>query len=531
MSTDFEEASLVTWTIGSGLFILLFALFFVRRLGHLDMDPREPPLLQPKVPIVGHVVSMWLHGGGYYLELYRKSGGVARAATLNILGQKFYVIFSPNLAQSAFRNRFLTAERFTIQSATGVVGLSGKGKQILEHGTLLQEFYREVPLALLSTESLSKMASTTLSTLTLDLGQLAAVSHGYTQLIPDLFGFLRHRLALATTDGLYGANANPLRSDPSLTDDVWTFDEAMFRLFFNVAPKLIAPAGHQARKRLQRVLISYFQDHPDNDAFPNDAAEIVRMRARIVRAAGFCDEDLGNMEIGMIHAALHNTAPILFWLVVNVFARPQVLASVRAEVEKLVEFDTPAEPSSQQPARRAILHASRVTDQNLCPYTAAVHREILRLCDSVTVTRFVDEDTTLSDGTLLRAGSLVHLPSAVAHRMPEVWGNHDSDVFEPGRMLDPDGKASAMSDRKKAYWPFGAGKHLCPGRKFALAENLTFVAALAVGFDIEGLDEKIVPHCPIANLMGQSVAKPENTVAVTVRRRRGWELSTWQLLA
>ncbi|KAK2016901.1 cytochrome P450 [Colletotrichum eremochloae] len=480
MCTDFEEMSLVIWTIGSRLFIFLFVLFFMRQADHLHLDPREPPLPKPTIPIIGHV--------------------------------KFYVIFSPNLAQSAFRNRFLTLERFNIQAATGLVGISAKGKHALEHGTLLQDFYRQVPLAM-STEQLSKMTSTALSTLSLDLGRLAAGSHDHEHLVPDLYGFLRQRLVLATTGGLYGANANPLRSDPSLADDVCliifgkpnrTFDEAMFRLFFNIAPELTAPAGHQARKRLQKVLISYFRDHPDNDAFPSDAAELTRMRARIIRAAGLCDVDLGSMEIGMVHAAVANTAPILFWLVVNVFSRPQVLASLRAEVEKLVEFDTPADSSSQQPARRAVLRASQVTDQSLCPYTAAIHREVLRLCVSVTSTRFVDQDTTLPDGTLLKAGAIVHLPSAVAHRLPE-------------------GTAKTMNDTTKAYWPFGGGKHLCPGRKFAFTKNITFVAALAVGFDIEGLDEKSVPRCPIANLAGQGVAKLENAVRVTVRRRRGWE--------
>ncbi|EFQ36661.1 uncharacterized protein GLRG_11807 [Colletotrichum graminicola M1.001] len=525
---DFLGLSPITYAVGSGVALLLAIFLWIQQKSNLVLDPREPPLFKSRIPIIGHIVRMWRDGGGYYVDIYRRLGTKTHAVTLNILGQKLYVLLSPSIVQAAFRNRYLTSERFNVQAATGVVGLSARGKYLLEHSNLLQDFYRNMPLAV-GPEPLRNMTSTALKTLSADLNELAASSCKAGKGPIDLYRFLRDRLVLATTDGLYGTKTNPVRIKTELVQDVWTFDEAMFTLFFNIAPKLTAPAGHKARGRLQEVLIEYFQKYPDDSSFPDDAAELTRMRARLLRMYGMTDVDVGNMEIGMINAAVANTAPILFWMVVNIFSRPKVLANLRAEVENLVEVTDGT----------ATLCASQLTDRNLCPYVAAVNHEVMRLCDSVTGTRFVDEDITLPDGTLLKAGALVHMPSAVAHRMEETWGSHDPEDFNPERSLRRVSENSNPGEvifseplaQRKAFWPFGGGKHLCPGRNFAFAENITFLAALAVGFEVMGLDVDTIPQCGYANLTGQSVPKPKQPAKVTFRQRNGWENVKWRLIA
>ncbi|KAK1623168.1 cytochrome P450 [Colletotrichum phormii] len=520
-----------SYALGWSLALLLLIFAWLLPKKNSVPDPREPPVFPPTIPIIGHIIRMWLDGGGYYMEIHRRVGTKTHAVTMRIMGQKFYVLLSPAHVQFAFRNRSLTSERFNVQAATGVAGLSAQAKHLLEQGDLLRDFYRNIPLAM-APEPLRNMTSTALTTLSADINEIADF-HCDDKLQPlDLYEFLRNRLVLATTDGLYGRNTNPLRTKPGLVEDVWTFDRAMFTLFFNIAPRITAPAGHKARSRIQKALISYFQTCPDDQSFPDDAAELTRMRARLLRAYGMADIDVGNMEIGMINAAVANTAPILFWMVVNIFSRHHVLAHVRAEVDQLVQISGGNE-------KTATLCASQVTDRNVCPYVAAVNSEVMRLCDSVTATRFVDEDVILPDGTLLKAGAIVHMPSAVAHRMADAWGPKDPEQFDPSRSFHYHYKSSTektsgfdqSSAQRKAFWPFGGGKHLCPGRNFAFAENVTFVSALAVGFEIDGLDVDNIPQCGFANLTGQSVPKPGQSARVTFRRREGWENVTWRLLA
>jgi cytochrome P450 len=63
---------------------------------------------------------------------------------------------------------------------------------------------------------------------------------------------------------------------------------------------------------------------------------------------------------------------------------------------------------------------------------------------------------------------------------------------------------------KKAYFPFSGGKHLCPGMHFAFAEILGTTAALVLGFDILGIDGKLLEVPKIGrSTMAEAVTKPE----------------------
>lgn len=54
-------------------------------------------------------------------------------------------------------------------------------------------------------------------------------------------------------------------------------------------------------------------------------------------------------------------------------------------------------------------------------------------------------------------------------------------------MPETEADAKVARKRKQAFIPFGGGKHLCPGQHFAFAENLGFLAAVVLGFRLEGL--------------------------------------------
>jgi hypothetical protein len=44
------------------------------------------------------------------------------------------------------------------------------------------------------------------------------------------------------------------------------------------------------------------------------------------------DHDVGEFELGLLHGALANTPPILFWLLVHIFASVSVTAVIRNEL-------------------------------------------------------------------------------------------------------------------------------------------------------------------------------------------------------
>lgn len=164
----------------------------------------------------------------------------------------------------------------------------------------------------------------------------------------------------------------------------------------------------------------------------------------------------------MVFASTNNSVPLLFWIIVNVFSRPGVVERLRAEVLGVVDV-VPVEEAQEAtgkcdgipaPGRQANVRASLLTDEARCPYLAAIQREALRLCNTTTGFRHAVRDTTLPDGTHLRAGSTVHIPTSISHRLPEVWGPADPSEFEPARWIKTSG-APGLIKAPAAYFPFG----------------------------------------------------------------------------
>lgn len=315
-----------------------------------------------------------------------------------------------------------------------------------------------------------------------------------------------------------------------------TFDQTLPYLASGILPWLLAPNGNRARIRVQAALAEYYRQHKTDKDFPDQTADITLLRHRVFRSLGFNDSEIGRMELTMVFASTNNSVPLLFWIIVNVFARPGVVERLRAEVQGVVDVVPVGEEQEavgecgEKPATRwqANIRASLLTDEARCPYLAAIQREALRLCNTTTGFRHAVRDTTLPDGTFLRAGSTVHIPTSISHRLPEVWGPADPNEFEPARWIKTSGPPGLIKS-PAAYFPFGGGKHLCPGRSFAYAENAGFLVTLVVGFTITGLAPETQPPCPIANLMGEGVPKPRQTSGIRIKRRQGWEDVRWKL--
>ena len=152
--------------------------------------------------------------------------------------------------------------------------------------------------------------------------------------------------------------------------------------------------------------------------------------------------------------------------------------------------------------------------QTNCPLLLSSFRETLRLVDAATSVRSVTQDIQLTSSTrssyLLKKGNVVQLPSGITHNNPAIWGS-EAQKFNPRRFL-PETQNSLPKDIKKAqtqgYFPFGGGRHLCPGRHFATTEILAFVGAMVTGYVVEGVK---VPAMKFQKL-GTAVRKPATEV-------------------
>jgi cytochrome P450 len=298
-------------------------------------------------------------------------------------------------------------------------------------------------------------------------------------------------------------------------------------LVLGVLPSILARTAYQARKKVQAALLPYYAAELDQrDPL---ASEFVRARSRLFRTYDLPTDELARNEVSIMLAATTNTVPTLFWFVANVWLRPDVVADLRAEV-------APALSMATTPAgapHTATVHAARL--ETACPLLASCYRESVRLASQIITFRRVLADTRITDGAggsyLLKAGNDVMMPAKVVHRHRPTWGA-DADAFDPRRFVPP---AEATNDtaqrqRKAAFVPFGGGKHLCPGRHFAFAENLAIMAALLSGFEIRGLRAERLRMRD--SKMGEA-AKPAAGFEggpVVMARRAGWEEVVWKFV-
>jgi len=294
----------------------------------------------------------------------------------------------------------------------------------------------------------------------------------------------------------------------------------------------LASKPYNGRAAVQSALMKYYSAKHDLEP---DVARLTKVRAGVCRDYGFTDQEIGQMELALLQVATSNAIPTAFWTLTSILSSATLTASIREELKSVAKIS-----SLPDSAKREIsINISQFAAH--CPLLVSSYHEATRLANSQVVTRRVMADTTISDGKstyLLRKGADVQMPAGVNHLSSANWGTNASD-FDARRFLQPEAKGlmnekakEEFKTQKRAFYPFGGGKHLCPGRNFAFAENLGTIAILVLGFDILGSDGGLlkVPKIGRANL-AEAVVKPDadgSKIGAKFTRRKGWEEVVWK---
>lgn len=293
----------------------------------------------------------------------------------------------------------------------------------------------------------------------------------------------------------------------------------MTLLMLRFLPTFIAPKAYRGRAAIKDAFAQYYIDGHDKGA-----SSLIRSHVSSCKKWGFGDDDIANFEVSTLFLATTNTVSTSFWLLSYILSDPSLVAEIRAEVETVVTRRKSETTSEEFAFIESPLFQSR------CPLLVSTFHETLRLVGAATSVRSVVSSATLSSPNSqvsysLSSPAVIQLPSGITHSSTSIWGP-DADVFNPARFLTST-KASLDKETKRkqaqGYFPFGGGKHLCPGRHFATTEILSFVAAIILGFEVEG---SRVPERAFQKL-GTGVRKPVGDVQVNIVRRNGWENVQW----
>jgi cytochrome P450 len=463
--------------------------------------------------------------------------------TLPILSGKLYVINSPELAQSAILNRSLSFEPYVTDFIRRMTDVGDKAMKIYEDPAFFSRWLKIVYSSLTGAHLLA-VNSAALRVIASSLNEvpLAGVD------IPDLFLWARDLISLASTTALLG-DKNPWKLDPRLLDAYWyvcpvtrqrpilqdqlpdhlnrDYERDIVAMMINVAPRITAPKAFQGRALMQKALTEYLASQCDAGG---DVPKFTRDRMELEREFGMTPSEMAGLEVAVIHGAISNTIPTAYWMLVYVFSNPDLVAKLRAEAETVTEETSRSGPG--QGRKEVSIDIARL--EQSCPLLFSTLRETQRVISNAVLNRKVMADTTISDGKnsyLLKQGTDLQISHGVTHNMESVWGSNVRE-FDSERFLEVAKPEDGLAVQPGAYTPFGAGKHICPGRFFASGEILGFMVPLLLGFEF--IDQKggaiRVPDATVPWIT-TPIAKPVagSNLGARLERRVGWENVVWNI--
>ena len=201
------------------------------------------------------------------------------------------------------------------------------------------------------------------------------------------------------------------------------------------------------------------------------SSELTYRRWQVQQENGASVADIARLEALLAFALLPNTIPAGFWLLIEIYSRPHLLAEIREELcNNALHVDKNG------------VHSIDLGDiQSKCDIFVSTLQETLRMHSNATVTRKLYEDIMLNE-YLLKAGSLVQVPAHELNRHNSVWLTNP-ERFDAKRFMKRNGSKSAPA--ATGYLSFGASPNICPGRHFATGEILAMTAMILLRYDIE----------------------------------------------
>lgn len=183
------------------------------------------------------------------------------------------------------------------------------------------------------------------------------------------------------------------------------------------------------------------------------------------------DKDIARVQLAISFAAIHTTTMTATNVLYSLAARQEYIEPLRQEIKKaLVESND--------------LWTSHTLSR--LPKLDSFIRETMRM-DPVFFNAFrrkVVHPFSLSDGTLVPAGTMIEIPYYAITRDPSLFP--DPDEFKGFRFVV--GEKVPEREQFVAITPsnllFGYGRHACPGRFFAANELKMIVARILLDYDV-----------------------------------------------
>lgn len=491
--------------------ILATVFFYIvmRHLASRKIDGREPPVVGLALPYLGALIGMVVQGGKWLRDLAIQTK--EPIFTIAMPGSRMYIVSDPALTAAVQRNKNLSFSPLIPEATQRILGLDAETVKIVRKNLIrennnergfIPDIHDMVYAYMAPGESLDELSASA----SVELAKL--VRHYQSTLqalkgqgkVEDLLLWCQHFVTVATARFLYGPK-NPIDVDSENEDAFWDFDHGLGFLLVNVMPSITAKKAYKGRERLVSALQTYLKE-----GHHKTASQIVQNRVEISLRHGWKIDMIARGELSFLFAGIVNTAITSFWLILHIFARPDLLAEVRGEL------------ASALGDLKSAHAANATTIRNQCPIFMSIFRETLRVGSENSSTRIVLADTVLADQYFLKKDSVLQVVGGAMHVDQRIWGP-DANNFDPYRFHE-DRLKKQDKIHPAAYRAFGGGATLCPGRHFATNEITSFVALVVILFDVEpvGGGSFVIPR-KRDNVLPIHILEPVRHVDCTIKLR------------
>ncbi|KAK1229505.1 hypothetical protein PQX77_007428 [Marasmius sp. AFHP31] len=184
-------------------------------------------------------------------------------------------------------------------------------------------------------------------------------------------------------------------------------------------------------------------------------------------------EDLASRLLSLNVAAIHTTSQAFTHALINLASYPEYVEPLRKEIESCIEKDGWS---------KAAMGKMRMLDSFL--------KESQRVSSSgaTSVRRLALKDFVFSNGTVIPAGMMLSTSPSALHFDKDQYSNpSEFDGYRSYKKREQEGESlkHQMVTPETNYVAFGAGKHACPGRFFAVNEIKALVSHALLYYDLK----------------------------------------------
>lgn len=399
-------------------------------------DPLEPPLIpHPYLPFLGHVVGLFWHGARYWEKVNQHTQ--YPIFTLQTLNGRTIGIVSPQLAapvqraskNTSFYGMIMEVSRRLVEwddPSDKIIKYNINGELGHREG-LVHDSHDHVEATLAPGPVLHQLSSLQLETFGTLLNDLVPPGE---ELNTTLMDVLKRVFTSANALTIYGPK-NPFALHPELVQRFWDYEAGMIGIMADVFPWITARKSWKARCDVNAGLEEYLEKEHYRHASP-----LIQHRVAINLKHGLTNKNASHCELIMLFGILGNAVPTCFWVLSNIYARPELLARIREETSQAILCAVTTDSETKEQLRTKTISVSKVKQH--CPILGSTYRETLRQIANLASVRLVMNTHTIgSPGLgpyLLKKGSMIQIASGVIHASEAVWGA-DAAEFNPERFM------------------------------------------------------------------------------------------------